>query len=64
MRQMSAQKSCFLNNITENAPGPSDLIYLKTPVPQLSEIGQKYSFFLGDISQVQTRPFKPSVDFF
>ena len=62
---MSAQKACFLSNITENAPGPSDLIYLKTPVRQLSEIGQKYSFFLGhDVSQVQTSPFKTSVDFF
>ena len=63
MRQMSAQKACFLNNITENAPGPSDLIYLKTPVTQLSEIGQKYPFFLGD-GQVQTSPFKTSADFF
>ena len=25
MRRMSAQKACFLSNITENAPRPNDL---------------------------------------
>ena len=37
------------------------IIYLKTHV-SLSEIGQKYSIFLGDIYQVQRRPSKTPVD--
>ena len=36
---------------------------LKTLVGQLSESGQKYSFFLVDLAQVQTRPLKTPLDF-